>query len=140
MEYETGNIFRSELGGYRSPKSVKSIGRDLGERIDAQKFRDEAEARQKAIAKVTVEEKGYKAQLTDLGKLSCFIERFDMIKLEDQNLPQVGPFEDPRERTSFKYGYEMGKVLVDNGFSEENYHAFSENYEAKYHKNSSKSK
>jgi len=140
MGYETNNTFRSERGNYSSTKSVRSIGRQTGELIDSQIFKAEDAERRKNIALVTQEEKGYKQQLTDLGKLSSFIECFDMIPLEEQQLPEVGPFEDPRERTSFKYGYEMGKILVKQGFSEENYHAFLQNYETKYQKNNSKSK
>ena len=55
-----------------------------------------------------------------------------MINLVDQNIPQVGPFEDPRERKSFKYGYEMGKMLVNRGFSEEHYRKLLLDYEIKY--------
>lgn len=140
MGYNEINGFFSERRNYRSKKSVKDIGKNLGENIEYQKFRDEEAARKKVVALLTQEEKGYKQQLTELGKLSCFIEHFDMIMLEEQQLPKVGPFEDPRERTSFKYGYEMGKVLVKQGFSEENYHTFLQNYEAKYQINNSKLK
>ena len=78
------------------------------------------------------EEQGYTGQLTELGKLSYFTEHFDMINLKEQNIPQIGPFENPRERKSFKYGYEMGKMLVSRGFSEEHYRKLLLDYETKY--------
>ena len=126
MEYNINNAHteinnvnksrRDSIDNYRGPK----------------KWKEDKLLKRKERALLEQEEKGYTGQLTELGRISYFIEYFDMIKLEEQNLPQVGPFENPSEKASFKYGYEMGKILVKSGFSEENYHKLLQDFEIKY--------
>jgi len=140
MGYDINNNTHSERKNYNSTKNAKEVSRSISEYLGSKKYREAKEAQKKTEALLRQEEKGYTPQLIDLGKLSCFIEYFDMIRLEEQKLPQVGPFDNPSERESFKSGYEMGKILVRQGFSEENYHTFLENYEIKYQNNNPKLK
>ena len=78
------------------------------------------------------EEKGCSAELNIRGRKAFFEEYFDNIKLEDQIIPSVGPIEDPRITESFKNGYQRGKLLVKNGFDNDKYQLFLEEFEEKY--------
>lgn len=138
MGYDIGNSLKSERKKYNNSFDIKKMATKRAILIDQQKFRDAEEKRTKERFIITQEEKGYSRQLIDSGKLSSFIEAFDFIKLEEQELEQIGPFENPRESKSFKDGYEMGKMLVSKGFSEENYHKFLQEYENKYKLNNKK--
>lgn len=126
MEYNINNA-HTEINNIN-----KSIRDNVNDYRGPKKWKEDKLLKRKERALLIQEEQGYTGQLTELGKLSYFTEYFDMINLVDQNIPQVGPFEDPRERRSFKYGYEMGKMLVGRGFSEEHYHKLLLDYETKY--------
>lgn len=140
MEYNVDNQSSLRKEKYNSTRTSKPVERNVENYFGAKKYRECKETQRKTRALLEQEEQGYTKQLTDLGKLSYFIEHFDMIRLEDQNLSPVGPFEDPRERTSFKYGHEMAKTLVANGFSENNYLKFLQDYELKYQINNTKNR
>ena len=126
MEYNINNA-HTEINNIN-----KSIRDNVNDYRGPKKWKEDKLLKRKERALLIQEEQGYTGQLTELGKLSYFTEYFDMINLVDQNIPQVGPFEDPRERKSFKYGYEMGKMLVIRGFSEEHYRKLLLDYEIKY--------
>ena len=126
MEYNINNA-HTEINNIN-----KSIRDNVNDYRGPKKWKEDKLLKRKERALLIQEEQGYTGQLTELGKLSYFTEYFDMINLVDQNIPQVGPFEDPRERKSFKYGYEMGKMLVNRGFSEEHYRKLLLDYEIKY--------
>lgn len=79
-----------------------------------------------------IEEKGYTAQLLSLGKICRFVEYFDNISLEEQQITSVGPFEDPKETKSFKNGYKSAQEFINAGLTERNYREFVKNYEQKY--------
>lgn len=129
-----------ENQGYKSNKNYNQISRSVGEAIDAQPFKDAELARNKENALIKFEEKGYTRQLIELGKICGFVEAIYNIPLNEQEISQVGPFDKPNECQSFKKGYESGKMLAKNGFTEQNYLTFLENYEAKYKIKGSKSK
>lgn len=80
---------------------------------------------------VPYEEKGYSGELSTLGKITCLIEHFDNISLTDEDLRSIVPLENIREKESFKSGYRLGIVLINQGFTEENYHKFIENLRTK---------
>lgn len=80
----------------------------------------------------TLAEKGYSSELNLRGRKSMFEEYFEGTSLEDQNLPQVGPFEDITETESFQSGRERGAFLIKNGFTSEQYETFLIEFEAKY--------
>ena len=66
-------------------------------------------------------EKIYAKELHLAGRKAAFEENFYGISLEEQNIKPIGPIEDPREVKSFKEGYEQGKFLLNNGYTEEMY-------------------
>lgn len=78
-----------------------------------------------------VEEKGYSAYLSTIGKIACFAEVFYGIKLNDNDIKEIIPIEEPTKTQSFQDGYDRGKALVDNGFSKEHYLEFYKNIRAK---------
>lgn len=80
---------------------------------------------------LVTEEKGFGGELSTLGKLAYFTEYFDSIKISDQDIQSLIPIENPRETTSFKSGYERGRILVEQGFTKEHYHNFLESLRKK---------
>lgn len=66
-------------------------------------------------------ESNYASKLNMLGREAYFIEYFDGIKLEDQTIEKVGPFEDPRKTVNFSKGYQRGAFLVEQGIVPEKY-------------------
>ena len=135
MSYEEKNAYRTEQMGYESAHNVKSVGRVTGNVVAADIQRKKESQKNKERAILIQKEQGKGRQLTDLGKLASFIEKFDLIKVEDQILPPVEKIDNPKEQESFIKGYQFGKVLIDGGFSEEKYHKFCEEYERKYNIN-----
>ena len=81
---------------------------------------------------VSIEEKGYTAQLTSLGKICRFVEHFDNISLDKQEIMPVGPFINPKETKSFMNGYNSAQDYINAGLTEQNYHEIVKNYEEKY--------
>lgn len=132
MSYEERNSYSSEVKGYTSQKDVKAVGRINGNVVaaDIQREIEIKRNREKAITEQN--EQGQSRQLIELGKLASFIEHFDMIKVDAQNLPPVEKIEEPKKQESFIKGYKFGKVLISKGFTEENYHNFCQEYERKY--------
>jgi len=125
--------------GKINKRERKEIYKEISSRIEMEKFRKEEDERKKERAILQQEEKGYTVQLLELGKLCALVEKFDLIELNEQQIPQVGPFENPKQTTSFANGYSTGKILAKN-FTEENYHQFLETYENKYQVKNQKSK
>lgn len=140
MNYDSNGATYRENKGFSSKYDSKFIRREIGDKIDYQKFADAEIERKKARAILEANEKGYTQQLLELGKLCCFVEAFDNIALNEQQISPVGPFENPVECESFKNGYQRGITLVDNGFSEQNYRDFVSHYEQKYINKNSKQK
>ena len=66
----------------------------------------------RAQSRIPLAEKPYSRDLNEMGKKSYFEEYFNGVKLENQILPKVGPFENPRETQSFKKGYVRGSEIV----------------------------
>lgn len=60
-------------------------------------------------------EKEFSKALNLEGRKSYFIEYYHDIKLEDQEIRQIGPFTDPRTTENFKTGYKRGMFLVEQG-------------------------
>jgi len=58
------------------------------------------------------------------------METFYGIKLEDEDIKSALPVEKPTQTRSYQNGYNMGKLLVDNGFTKEHYLAFYKNLRA----------
>lgn len=81
--------------------------------------------------RLVVEEKGCCGELNTLGKIAYFIEAFYGIKLEDEDIKEALPVENPTQTRSYKNGYNMGKILVENGFTKEHCIAFYQNMRAK---------
>ena len=126
--------------GKINKKGRKQISIEIGNEIDREKFKKEEEERIKQRVLLEREEKGNTSQLLTLGKLCYLVEAFDLISLKDQEIPAVGPFDDPTQTKSFRQGYEVDGPRLKANFTEEHYHAFRDTYEAKYNKNSSKGK
>lgn len=72
-------------------------------------------------------ERQYASQLNMAGREAYFKECFYGIKLEDQQLPKIGPFENIIETHNFNEGYKRGKFLVDNNIVPEEYQQFINN-------------
>ena len=140
MNFDNNHSTLRENKGYRPKQSSDLVRKQKAEEIDSEKYKEAERERKRISATIQWNEKGYTQQLVELGKLCCFVEFFDKIPLEEQQIEQVGPFENPRECESFKKGYETGKIFVNNGFTEENYHVFVNNYENKYLNNNKKNK
>ena len=132
MSYEERNSYSSEVKGYTSSKDVKTVGRITGNVVASDIQREIENKRNKERTITEQNEQGQSGQLIELGKLASFIEHFDMIKVNEQNLPPVEKIEEPKKQASFIKGYEFGKVLISKGFTEENYHNFCQEFERKY--------
>lgn len=76
---------------------------------------------QARINSLTQEEKGYSSKLNHMGRIAFFKEYFEGKKLEEQQIPSIGPFDNPKKMTSFQNGYQRAALLVNNGFSYEDY-------------------
>lgn len=118
-----------------SQHTRRSISKSLGNQIDDKHFREESDRKNIERAKIKALEKKCTSELIELGKICRFVEHFDKISLAEQNIPQVGPFEDPTIMPSFKQGYTMAESFINAGFSYENYLSFVENYENKFRNN-----
>lgn len=66
-------------------------------------------------------ERQYAAQLHNEGRKAYFKELFEGIELKDQQLPQIGPFENIIETHNFMEGYKKGPFLVEIGAIPEEY-------------------
>lgn len=132
MGISQGNSYLSERIAYTSQSTYAEISRKTSNIISDHKLKKESDERKKEKAIIEISERGYTSQLLELGKLSAYIEAFDNILISEQNIPQVGPFEDPTECQSFKKGYDHGKMLIKNGFSEINYKEYQNYYDNKY--------
>ena len=66
-------------------------------------------------------EKPYASTLNKMGRNAYYKEYFEEIKLENQILPAVGPFDDPSETFCFKQGYKRGEELLNAGVIPEEY-------------------
>lgn len=60
-------------------------------------------------------ENQFASELHMAGRNAYFKEYFHGIKPENQEFPQIGPFENIRETTHFKEGYHRGMFLVSAG-------------------------
>lgn len=132
MSYEEKNSYRSEERGYTNAKDARSVGKITGNVVASNMQREKENMRSKKRALLTQKEHGQGRQLIELGKLSSFIEHFDFIKVEEQTLPPIEKIENPKIQESFIKGYQFGKVLIKQGFTESNYHSFCQEYEKKY--------
>lgn len=81
--------------------------------------------------RLIIEEKGCCGELHTLGKIAYFVEEFYGITLEDEDIKDALPVENPTQTKSFQNGYSMGKLLVENGFTKEHYIAFYQNLRQK---------
>lgn len=81
---------------------------------------------------LTHEEKGYSGELNLRGKKAYFESYFNGTELQDQVIPEVGPFADPRTTGSFILGYQRGKMLVEQGFNYKQYQVFLDEFNQKY--------
>lgn len=140
MKDDSSRSSRIENVGYTSKYSPKTVGKLIGNIIEDSKRNEEQRNKQRERVIMVQDEKGYTSQLTQLGKLCCFVEKFDMISLEEQNIGSVGPFEDPRITKSFKNGYTMAESLVKAGFNEASYRAFVKCYEDTFNVGNSRHK
>ncbi len=84
----------------------------------------------KAQKRISLAEKPYSRELTELGKKSYFEEYFNGVKLENQILPKVGSFENPRETQSFKNGYLRGSEIVATSEKLNNLNLLPQEYQA----------
>lgn len=140
MKDDISKASRIENSGYKRKNNSKTVGKLIGNLIDDKKRIDERNERQKERLTTVHEEKGFTSQLTQLGKLCCFVEHFDMIGLDEQNIISVGPFEFPRNTKSFERGYILAKGLIKAGFTEQNYYDFVKYYEDTFNVDTSKHK
>jgi len=60
-------------------------------------------------------EKEFGSELHMAGRNAYFKELFEGIELKDQQLPQIGPFENIMETHHFMEGYNKGPFLVEIG-------------------------
>lgn len=67
------------------------------------------------------EEKAYSKELFELGKKASFDEHYYDIKIENQDIAPVGPFEHPELTFSFKKGYERGIFLIEKNIVPDEY-------------------
>ena len=81
--------------------------------------------------RLIIEEKGCSGELHTLGKIAYFIEAFYGITFKDEDIKEVLPVEKPTQTRSYQNGYNMGKVLVENGFTKEHCITFYQNMKAK---------
>lgn len=75
----------------------------------------------KVLNKGPRSEFAYARELFELGKKVYFEEYFNDIKLENQIITPIGPFEHPEETFNFKKGYERGAFLVEKNIVPEEY-------------------
>lgn len=129
MGYGKNRIWKQENRSYSNNADPRRIGKMFGNIIDNKIQAEKQNNIRMQRAILIQEEKGFTSQLTQLGKLCCYVEHFDMIGLNDQNISSVGPFEDPRKTQSFKNGYDLAGKLIKAGFTEQNYHDFAKCYE-----------
>lgn len=73
-------------------------------------------------------EKSYASDLHMAGRKAYYVEYFHGIKLEDQELPQIGPFEIITDTHHFKEGYKRGAFLVENNIIPEEYQEISKKH------------
>ena len=135
MNYDRSNDSGRENKKYSSEHSYQSVRKTTSDYIYSQQFRDAEEQRKREKAIRESKEKRFTPQLLSLGKLCAYIEAFDYIPLSEQNIPQVGPFENPTECESFKEGYARGKMLAESGLPIESYHQHAIDHENKYMSN-----
>lgn len=139
MNYDRSNASGRENKKYSSRHNYQSVRNTISDYIYSQQFRDAEEQRNRENAIRYNTEKGKTSQLIELGKLCGFIEFFDKIPLNEQEILPIEQIDNPRETESFKRGYTFAQTLIKNGFTEENYHSFERNYE-KYPKGNQKHK
>lgn len=132
MGYNKTDYTINETKGYSHGKSAKAIGKKIGDFIESKKFIEAEEAR-KAETTITRYEEKYKSrQLTLLGRLCGYVEAFDGIRLEDQNIPEVEEIENPSQTKSFKEGYVQAIRLANAGLPKEKYYEQLEEYENEF--------
>lgn len=99
MAYKPGKF--SDVVSYEKEKTAKLKAQD-----------------EKNIAR---NEKQYAGELHLEGRKAYFRERFEGIELKEQQLPQIGPFENIAETYHFMEGYKKGPFLVEIGAIPEEY-------------------
>lgn len=72
--------------------------------------------------------------LKELGKNSAFIEEFENIKLDAQELPVIENVEDITQNEHFLAGRKFGFALIGNGFDIEKYNQYKIGKETKKHR------
>lgn len=109
---------------------MSRITRGLNVRDVAGDMKFEDDLKKKAsLPKTPTLEKPYSRDLNEMGKKSYFEEYYNGIKLANQILPKVGPFEDPRETTCFKRGYIRGSEMVAIAERQNNFNLIPAEYQ-----------
>ena len=72
--------------------------------------------------------------LKELGKYSAFLEAFDNIELDAQELPSIETIEDIKTNEHFLEGRKFGFTLIQNGFDIEKYNQYRIDREKKKHR------
>lgn len=127
--YDSG--YRSERQNYKRGDR-EHYAQIVSDHIASQLYKDATAAKIKEFKIREAEEQKHSKQLLALGKLCAYKEAFDEISLEKQNIPPVGPFEDPRESKSFQIGYASAQAFIKNNLPKESYHDFERNYKKEF--------
>lgn len=79
-------------------------------------------------------ERKINSYLKEIGKYSAFLEVFDNIRLEEQELPMIETVEDIKTNDYFLEGRRFGFTLIENGFDMEKFIQYRTDREKKKHR------
>ena len=72
--------------------------------------------------------------LKELGKYSAFVEEFENVALDAQDLPKIESIDDITTNEHFIAGRKFGYTLIQNGFDAEKYLAYKQERETSKHR------
>lgn len=98
---------------------MREESRNVSEVTSAKRHEQDLEKLYKA--KGPIEERNWASELHMAGRKAYYEEYFNGIKLEDQIIPAISSFSDPRTTHNFIEGYKRGKFLVEQGIIPEDY-------------------
>ena len=96
-----------------------------------QDMRFDEEIRRISERQTSPAERIHGRKLNEAGRNAYFEEYFNGVKLENQIIEPIGPFDDPRTTKSFQIGYERGPLLINMGLIPEKYQTIQNNKKAR---------
>lgn len=121
MSERPSTVYRTNFNNNKkTEKTVKSVGKSIGDIIYYEKSQEERLKRQ-AERNLSGPERNAAGKLNMMGRKAYFDEYYYNIALENQVFEQIPGIEDVTSTKSFQNGYQRGAFLVSVGNVPEEY-------------------